>query len=282
VIEPLKQISRLSEAELTAAVIASFFTVFIKNIPTGQMGAGYIPSDQVVSSDDPSKEKLYEMGPGSTIGLQDGEDIEVADPKRPNNKFAPFFEAIVQQIGCGIELPAEQILMVYNASYSASRGAMLEAWKAFKSGRFRLVSNFCQPVYEEWLMEAILRGRISAPGFLEDPVIRQAWSNSKWTGPGQGMINPESEIKASREAIEGNLSTHEEEYSERTGEDWEGMVRTLAREKKLLASLGVVDTPLRGGPSNPFGDEEDGEAPGESSTEEDQEEEEEASVKASR
>jgi lambda family phage portal protein len=239
VIEPLKQLSRLTESELTAAVIASFFTVFIKNTPNGSLGSGFIPEDSVVSSSDPNKSKLYEMGPGTTIGLADNESVEIADPKRPNGAFEPFFLAIIKQIGAAVELPYEQVLLTYNASYSASRGAMLEAWKAFKTRRQRFVSKFCQPIYESWLTEAVLKGRIQAPGYLEDPVLRCAWTNTKWTGPGQGLINPESEINASIKAIENCLSTYEEEYAERTGEDWEPMARTLSRERKLRDELGL-------------------------------------------
>lgn len=239
VIEPLKQLSRLTDSELTAAVITSFFTVFVKNTPNGSLGSGFIPEDSVVSPSDASKSKLYEMGPGSIIGLADNESVDIADPKRPNGAFEPFFLAIIKQIGAAVELPYEQVLLTYNASYSASRGAMLEAWKAFKTRRQRFVSKFCQPIYEAWLTEAVLKGRIVAPGYVEDPVLRGAWANTKWTGPGQGLINPESEINASIKAIENCLSTYEEEYAERTGEDWEPMARTLSRERKLREELGL-------------------------------------------
>jgi capsid protein len=203
------------------------------------MGSGFIPEDQVVSSSDASKEKLYEMGPGATIGLAENEDIEIADPKRPNGAFEPFFMAIVKEIGAAVELPQEQVLQCFNSSYSASRAAMLEAWKAFKTHRRRLVAGLCQPVYEAWLSEAVAAGRVDAPGFFDDPLIRSAWVNSKWNGPGQGLINPEAEIKASVAAIDNCLSTHEEEYAARTGEDWEPMARTLSRERALKEELGL-------------------------------------------
>ena len=55
---------------------------------------------------------------------------------------------------------------------------------------------FCQPIYKEWLVEAIAKGRISAPGFFSDPVIQDAWSGSVWTGPGQGQLDPLRDAKA--------------------------------------------------------------------------------------
>lgn len=244
VIEPLKNISRLSDSELQAAVIASFFTVFIKNIPNGQLSSGFVPGvdgedGTVVSPNDPAADKLYEMGPGSIISLQTGEDVTLADPKRPNGAFEPFFLSIIKQIGAALEIPYEQVLLSYNASYSASRGAILEAWKAYKNHRQRVTSNICQPVYEAWLTESIIKGRVKAPGFLENPIIAAAWAKSKWIGPGQGMIQPSSEVEASRKLIDAGLSTYEEEYAERTGGDWEAMARTLSRERKLREELGL-------------------------------------------
>lgn len=251
VIEPLKQLSRLTEAELAAAVVTSLFTVFIKNIPTGLPGSGFLP-EQDVTQNRPDAAKLYQMGPGSMISLMDNEEIQVADPKRPNGAFEPFFLSIVKQIGSALEIPFEQLMLMYSASYSASRGAVLEAWKMYKTHRARFVRNFCQPIYEAWLMEAVMRGRVEAPGFIEDPVIRAAWSRTKWTGPGQGMLNPESEAKAKLSLINGCLSTYEEEYTELHGGDWEGAARILSRERKLKAELGLLpEEPVVPGPGRP-------------------------------
>lgn len=44
-----------------------------------------------------------------------------------------------------------------------------------------LTKDFCRPVYEIWLTEAVARGRIVAPGFLTDPLIRQAYLASEWS-----------------------------------------------------------------------------------------------------
>lgn len=36
-------------------------------------------------------------------------------------------------------------------------------------------NDFCKPIYEIWLSEAVALGRIQAPGFFSDPLIRAAW-----------------------------------------------------------------------------------------------------------
>jgi lambda family phage portal protein len=254
VMETLKQLTRLSESELAAAVVASFFTVFIKNVP-GQngLGATFTDENSVLDPNDPNDANRYEMGPGSMIKLAKDESIEVADPKRPNMMFEPFFTAILKQIGASLEIPFEQLLLHFSASYSASRAALLEAWKFYKRWRAWLAGNFCQPVYEAWLEEAILKGRIIAPGFFDDPRTRAAWCGAEWSGAGQGQIDPLKETQAAQLRINARLSTYEDESVALSGKSWGGQINRLAREEGILKEKGLYIPPMPPQGGAPFG-----------------------------
>lgn len=108
----------------------------------------------------------YEMGPGQVEHLAKGEDIKFGNPNIPTAGFEQFVKTLCKLMGGAIEMPYELLLKEFNASYSASRAALLEAWEAFKMRRTWLVDSFCQPAYEIWLAEAVARGRVIAPGFL--------------------------------------------------------------------------------------------------------------------
>lgn len=228
VIETLKQLGRYTEAELMAAVVSGMFTVFIRSetpdMPLGQV----IPEDQQTDPFDPNS---YELGPGAIIGLGDNESIEVANPSRQNTAFDLFVMAICRQIGAALEIPYELLIKHFTASYSASRAALLEAWKMFRMRRSWIVQTFCQPIYEEWLAEAVAKGRIVAPGFFDDPVIRAAWCGAKWYGPSQGHLNPLQEANAAKVRIEEEISTREREAAEFSGESWEDIHSVRAREE---------------------------------------------------
>jgi lambda family phage portal protein len=246
VVEPIKQIQRLTEAELMASVIASFFTVFVKTT-SGESGMmeQFTEEESVLdkSGDADSMgenatnrdDNLYELGSGLINELAEDQDISIADPKRPNDNYDAFFTSIVKQIGASIEMPYEQLMMIYQSSYSASRAALLEAWKFYRMRRNWLATKFCQPIYEEWLAEAVSIGRVSAPGFFDDPMMRKAWSGTLWAGQGQGQIDPVKETKAAMMRIQGKLSTYEDEYLSITGGDWEKNIIRLARQNRKLA-----------------------------------------------
>lgn len=232
-IEPLLQMRRYTEAEITAAVVQSFFTAFIKTeAPTDSM-----PFNEVGGNGQPevsSNANDYEMGPGSMNILEPGEDVTFGSPTHPNTGFDTFMRSLCEQVGACLEIPADLLLMSFNSSYSASRAALLEAWKGFRMRREWLTDDFCRPVYEIWLTEAVARGRIAAPGFLTDPIIRQAYLGSEWIGPSQGQLDPTKEVQAAVMAIENGLSTREAEAVKLNGSQYSTNVDKLAVENEQL------------------------------------------------
>jgi lambda family phage portal protein len=230
VIESLKQLGRYTDAELMAAVVSGMFTVFVKSengAPT-DIGAMVPLAEQVDTTDQQS----IEMGNGAIVELPDGQSIETADPGRPNTAFNGFVDAICEQIGVALELPKDLLVKRFNASYTASRAALLEAWKMFKMRRHWMAMSFCQPVYEEWLAEAVAKGRVDCPGFFGDESVRAAWSGSEWHGPSQGQLNPLQEATAAKVRVEQEFSTRERETAEMNGMNWDNVHKTRSIEER--------------------------------------------------
>lgn len=238
VIESLKQLTRYSEAEMMAAVINGFFTVFITSEGnTREMGfTGVLDDEDRVSDDDLN----YELGPGMVNVLKPGEKIDIADAKRPSSNFDAFTTALAKYVGAALEIPVELLIKSFNSSYSASRAALLEAWKAFRMKRKWLAADFCQPLYEIFLTEAIANGRIKAPGFFLDPAIKKAYCRAQWNGPAPGMLDPVKEATAAEKRIAIGVSTRQRESIEMTGTDFDANVAQLARENQLMKEAGLV------------------------------------------
>lgn len=240
VIESLKQLDRYSEAELTAALVSSLMTVFIEVADDDDgsspvIGEGIPEEDQVDQTD----ETTVELASGSVIALNPGEKANMSNPARNNASFDPFVTAIIRQMGAALEIPYEVLVKHFTSSYSASRAALLEAWKMFKMRREFIASRFCQPIYEEWLTEAILIGRIKAPGFLENPLVRQAYSTAEWNGPSQGQLDPLKEVNAAIKRVDEGFSTRAKETVELTGGDFWRNHSQRIREEKARRDAGL-------------------------------------------
>ena len=260
VIEPLLQMRRYTEAEITAAMVQSFFTAFITSenatddLLPNEVGGDGVPE----VSQDPRE---FEMGAGTINLLDPGEDVKFGSPTHPNNGFEVFMRALCEQVGAAFEIPADLLLMSFNSSYSASRAALLEAWKGFKMRREWLTDDLCRPVYEIWLTEAVARGRIIAPGFLTDPLIRQAYLGSEWIGPSQGQLDPTKEVAAAVTAIDNGLSTREAEAVKLNGSEYARNVDKLAVENEQLRSANGGNMPAmaKEPPPNNGGEKKEGE-----------------------
>lgn len=241
-IEPLKQLTRYSEAELMASVVSSMFTVFVTtngssaNNPLSGMANPF--AAQGKSGVEPMKRSNVDeitMGNGAITMLEEGEKIEVANPSRPNSNYDGFVMSLFKQIGASLEIPYEVLLKSYTSSYSASRAALLEAAEVFKKRRTYLVDDFCQPTYEIWLAEAVATGRIPAKGFFSDPLIHKAWCGAKWNATATvPVLDPTKEVQAAKMRVEEGFSTREAETTALNGSDYRTNVAQLVQENEKL------------------------------------------------
>ena len=247
VIETLKQVSRYTNAELTAAIIKSFFALFFTNNPSGSndlpMPSTYGETREDAEEYDPRAPVVdvseYGLGPGTLNALPAGVDVKAVDAGRSMSTFDAFVSQLIKQIGAAIGVPYEVIMKNFTSSYSASRAAMLQAWEEFKLRRTWFARDFCQPVYEAWLTEAIAIGRLDAPGFFDDPAIKAAWCHADWYGPTMSILDPVKDITGSALRVQYGLSTREREAAEMTGTDFEENLDQLAWEKERIEALGL-------------------------------------------
>jgi len=237
VIESLKQLDRYTEAEIMAAVISSMFTIFVKT----ESEEGLAPMSPLGQEQTPSRPRDYKIAPGAILDLQPNEDIQIADPKRPNQAFDGFVQSILRQIGVALEIPFEILIKHFTASYSAAQAALVEAWKTFSTRRKWLASQFCQPVWEMVITEAVAKGILDAPGFFSDPFVRAAYLGTEWVGPPRGQIDQLKEIRAADYRVRLGVSTLEEETAQITGGSWETKHIQRAKEQRLRLAAGLTE-----------------------------------------
>jgi len=241
VVELIKQLGRYTDAEVMAAVVSGMLTVFVTN-ETGNPQLGPAPTQ--LNPDGDASQQVdttgMELGYGSVIGLLPGEKVDTVNPGRPNPAFDPFVTAILRQIGMSLELPFELLVKHFTASYSAARAALEEAWDYFNRRRHWLVTVFCQPIYEAVITEAVASGRLNAPGFFADPLVRKAWLSSNWIGDAPSQLDPLKEVNAAAKRIEQCISTLDEECRRLTGTPLEDKLPQILKERAILRKAGIV------------------------------------------
>ncbi|CAE7161646.1 B [Symbiodinium microadriaticum] len=208
IIELVKKLDTYAQAEVDAAVINAFLTAFIMK-RGGEEGDN--PLNVVDNLGDETGAEVTDedlkLGAGVVIELdKDDDDVKIVDPSRPNVNFDDFTKSVISQIAVGINMPFEVLMKQFQSSYSASKGAVIEADKVFNEWERFLIDSFCQPVYEAFMMEAVAKGRIKAPGFFDDPLKRMAYCSSFWIGPGQNELDPTKGAKAATARMSNGTS----------------------------------------------------------------------------
>lgn len=242
VIESLKQRSRYSEAELMAAVVSACFAIGMTS-EDGELGGGLSTGDAQPTGTSATGNGIEITEPGQVFDLIPGEKIQSFEPGRPNPQFEPFIGAIAQEVGAGTDLPYELLLKKFQASYSASRAAMEMAWQFFKADRALHVAQFCRPVYEDVLSEAIARGVLKAPGFFRNPLLRRAWLNADWMGPARPTIDPTKDATADEKYLDMGATSLTRIAAERFGADYRSVRRRREQdgsEERTAASTATA------------------------------------------
>jgi len=268
VAEPIIQMGRYSEAELTKAILQSYMTLFIETAE----GHEEYPQDNplmklqessiwdgpriedadghIIESGIPQMETPITLGPGIVWNLKPGEKAVLPESKAPVSEFWKFMESQMKMVGMAVSIPYEVLLKAFNSNYSASQAAIQDAARGWKILSTEWAYKYCQPVYEQFVEMLVRQNVIDCPGFFDSPIIRSAWCNAEWFGPTVLNIDPVKNIKTSIDAINNRLSTREIEARKLFGNDWESVNERLGEEEDMIVAAGGT-VPLADGQQVP-------------------------------
>ena len=251
VLDFFRTLGEYSDAELQAAVISAYFTVFVSSKTGATLPALDWSSDDTGGGGGANTdENEIRMGKGAVVELPSDTTVSTANPGRPNEKFDPFVQAILRQIGVGLSIPFEVLIKHFTSSYSASRAALLDAWKFFDQERDWLGTYFCQPIYERWLDFMVSNGEITAPGYFENAETRKAYRSASWVGDGPGSLDPLKEVQAAEYRLKLGITDLDEEALAFTGQTYMEKHSRIVKISQLRADAGLLVT--GGAPVSPM------------------------------
>jgi lambda family phage portal protein len=238
-IELALTLDRYMKAEAIAANIQAMFTLIITSElpPPADFGSGTLPELENHAMAD--YENLVAMGPGLIHYARPGEDVKPVNPSRPTTAFEPFINSVIQQMGPPTGMPYEMLVQKFQASYSASMGAMNMARGDLRVKRSGIIVDFCDPVFVAMMDEAVARGWLDAPGYFDNPLSRRAYTRVKWNGPGLPQLDFYKEVQAWEKAVSLGFATASQATSELNGGDYMENLSVRAREIEAAKTAGL-------------------------------------------
>jgi lambda family phage portal protein len=278
IIHDLQKITDYSISEIEAALINSVIAGYeiagasgkVSGLAGGvvQAGSGSASSSSASSVGNGVPTRIIDK-PGIWVKkVPFGGDIKSFDTKRPNVNFAEFVKAVLTHLAAALSIPIEVLEMSFNSNYSASRASLILFWQRVENWRESLISQFLQPWYDTWFIEAERAGRFQAPGFRDgNPLMRAAWLNVNWIGISMPSIDPTKDASADDARIAQGSTTREQVSMRYNGSNFEENAAKLARENDLLSKATKSMNPPAAAPAQQQPQpESDGAMPGDSAS----------------
>ena len=260
----LKDLDRYRDAEVRAAVVNAMLPLFIKREKEGIGGGSFFdgpakrdrggPAGTATESPAPApagerKEKTISMNPGTVAdNLAPGEEPVSFVTNRPNVNFGKFEEIVISGFCWTLELPPEIGMLKFGTSYSASRQANNE-WDVYLKYRvFKNARDFCQLIYQEYIIQSVLNGSLVIPGLMsvlfnpKEWMVRGAWLKCEWTGLSRPSVDVHREAGAMIAILKTGNITNDILSRRFAGKSFMAVQYQLARERKVMQQLGFVSS----------------------------------------
>lgn len=247
VLQSLREIDRYRDSVQRKAVINSILAMFIKKNEdkpsTLPISGGAVRKDVATVADGDGTTRDFRIAsqiPGLIIEeLQTGEEPVGFHSQGTDVAFGTFEEAIIQAIAWANEIPPEILRLAFSNNYSASQAAINEFKIYINKVWMEFGEDFCTPVYIEWLLSEVLRGKVDAPGLLDawrDPAaydIFGAWTMTDWYGSIKPSTDMLKQARGSKLLVEEGWSTNAREARITTGTKFSKNIKRIKRENEL-------------------------------------------------
>lgn len=217
--EDISNLERYKSATVKQAEISSEMVLVNEhdNSSTGesifknvaQKAAANVSGNKLCVSDLPTpkcfQNNLAKSTKGTVINNTIGAKLKMIKPEAEAT-MPDFMKANLQLMFAAVEIPYEVAMSVYGSNYSASKAARNDWQHILEVKTLSVANQIYQPVYELWLYNEVLLGRIDYPELLEaytkrDYVSLAALNGATYTGVNVGDIDPLKTVKAVRSAI---------------------------------------------------------------------------------
>jgi capsid protein len=256
VLQSLREIDRYRDSTQRKAVINSMIAMFVKKsldkpgtmpITGGAVRRGAMEVAGATDDGKPRSFPIVDLFPGLMMQeLSPGEEPVGFPPHGTDEKFGDFEAAILVGVAWALEIPPEILRLTFGNNYSASQAAINEFKIFLNRSRTTFGETVCHPIFEEWLISAVLAEKVRANGLLEAwrDVARHdefsAWCSSDWAGHIKPAVDLSKLVGGYTAMMEEGLITRDRASRELTGTKYSKNVAKLARENRQLAEAKKV------------------------------------------
>ncbi len=227
----LHMLGGYEEASLTKARVAAAVMGFFTRSDEG-LGYGATEGTNTDGS------LIMGAEPGVFKELPAGVGLDTFDPNAPHEQYGDFVKATLRGIASGLGVNYNSLSNdLEGVNFSSIRAGVLEDREAWKCLQKWMTDVFVRPVFEDFVMMALLNGAIKINGQTprSEP---QRYREASYQGRRWAWVDPVKDAKANQMLINERLTTRSNVIRD-MGLDPKEVWEKLAEEEQLLEELGI-------------------------------------------
>lgn len=161
--------------------------------------------------------------------------------EQPTTTYAEFKKEILNEIARCLNMPFN-VAAGNSAGYNYASGRLDHQvyYKTIKNDQAFIARRALDRILKSWLWEFAAATAGDVGTSLRKIIYKRGLPSHNWFWDGVEHVDPAKEANAQKTRLENKTTTLATEYA-RQGKDWETELHQLAREKKLLKSLGLTE-----------------------------------------
>lgn len=237
---------------VVAAIMDCYDDAELERKRTAALFGGFITRPAVDNTDHPLEEALAAatadgvssgaaLEPGALVDLADGEDIKFAAPADVGGSYEAFQYRNLLRMAAGFGVPyAAMTGDLRQTSYGSIRAGLVEFRRRVEAMQHHvMVFQFCRPVWQRWMDQAVLSPEVSLPLSLSAYVAnKRQFQRAKWITPKWEWIDPLKDRQAEAVAVDNGWKSRSD-VIEAEGYDPEETDARIAADKERAAKLGL-------------------------------------------
>jgi lambda family phage portal protein len=237
IMQAAKDMDVLIDNELTAAIVASLFTVVIKRKNGSRTGIGLTDGDR--ESTDRAGNPLSRLGKGIIADLGVDDEIKQIQSQRPSPLLDSLVKLIRQEQAMGAGMSYLRLTSDYSqSSYTSARGAHLDDQAVFVPVQNHFANRIVVPVRERHCDVLHALGMVKTIKPRQYRTDLERWRKFDFFPVGREQLDPEMETDAAASRIRYGLSTLKAECAAR-GLNYRKVLRQLQLEWGMIKNMGL-------------------------------------------